>query len=57
MFVPEDDWKINLRLSLTSGRKTSKIQNGFLVSFLRFRMILQIKGKEEHANPNIEHQK
>ena len=30
---------------------------GFWCLFLRFRMILQIKGKEERANPNIEHQK
>lgn len=30
---------LNLRLSLIKDRKTSKIQNGFLVFFLRFRRI------------------
>ena len=33
VFVPGDDWKINLRLGLIKDRKTSKIQKWFLVSF------------------------
>jgi len=33
VFVPEEDWKINLRLSLIKDRKASKFRNGFWCLF------------------------
>jgi len=33
VFVPEEGWKINLRLSLIKDRKASKFRNGFWCLF------------------------
>ena len=53
MFVPVDDWKINLRLGLTKDKKDLKNSEWvFGVFFCVLGLLCKREGKEEDANPD-----